>query len=265
MKELSIREMQERQLCILDYVADFCVLHDIEYMLAGGALLGAFREGKLIPWDDDIDLFMARDDYRRFIVEFQDTDCYKLLDSSRVEEYYYPFAKVCDRRTVMVENVESIGLKALDCLGVGIDVFPIDRLPSSKGKASALLLQHKALQGLCYRDYRYADKKTMSLPMRLLISFYKTLRGFNFTSVQDCIKEMDSIWSRRYTGDEVVDTWFCQRFSFDSLFPVGSIELEGKEYAAPGHCEKFLRECYGPDYMIPRNTQPDGHGVAYLI
>lgn len=265
MKELSIREMQERQLAILDDISEFCQENHITYILIGGALLGAVREGKLIPWDDDIDLFMPRKDYRRFVSEFKDSERLRLLDSSRVDEYYYPFAKVCDRSTKMNENVDGLGMKPLDCLGVGIDVFPIDDYPDNKAKAIWCVFNQRALQGLSYKDFRYNDPKTIGAPMRFALSCYKKLKSLKSKRPNDYFDAMDSLWSEDPGSEKVIDTWMYQVFSRDGLFPLGSIELEGKTYAAPGNCSKFLTECYGDDYMIPKNTQPDGHGSAYLL
>lgn len=265
MKALTISEVQKRQLLILDYISEFCESHKISYVLIGGALLGAYREGKLIPWDDDIDIFMLRGDYERFVSEFQDTEQYALIDSSRHEEYYYPFAKVCDTATRVEENVESLGFKSLHCIGVCVDVFPIDRLTSSVIKTGWALLHQRALQGLCYRDFRYEDPGQIPLCIRAVLSVYKALMKIDAHRVDDYIKLMGGLWTPSANGDRVVDTWTYQQYSFDALFPAGSIELEGKCYSAPNDCAKFLEECYGSDYMIPRNTQPDGHGVAYVL
>ena len=90
MKALSIGDMQQRQLAILDAIDLFCKEHNLTYILIGGALLGAVREGKMIPWDDDIDIFMPRKDYRQFLKLFKDDNRFRLLDSSPL-----PFSWPC--------------------------------------------------------------------------------------------------------------------------------------------------------------------------
>lgn len=266
MKALSIGDMQQRQLAILDAIDLFCNEHNLTYILIGGALLGAVREGKMIPWDDDIDIFMPRKDYRQFLRLFEDDDSFRLLDSSRVREYYYPFAKVCDAHTVMEENVDALGLRPLSCLGVGVDVFPLDYYPTqTKLSGSLRVLKQRALQGLCYRDFRYSKPSSVGFPVTAALSAYKLLAGLKGDCVNDYILAMDRLWGDCCSSDKVIDTWTYQVYSADGLLPTSQIVLEGKAYSAPCNCDKFLTECYGPDYMTPRNTQPDGHGVAYEL
>ncbi len=265
MKELSVREMQQRQLAILDYIHDFCLTEGLEYILIGGALLGAVRNGKMIPWDDDIDIFMSRSDYRCFLEKFQDSDRYKLLDSSRVPEYYYPFAKVCDCGTKMSEDVSELGMRPLSCLGVGVDVFPIDDYPENRCAAFFTTLKQRVLQGLCYKDFRYESPTRVSLPTRIALQACKAIMGLKGKHVNEYIRKMDQLWGGVKQGAQVIDTWTYQCYSRDALYPLGTITLEGKSYHAPGNYDKFLTECYGADYMTPRNTQPGGHGVAYEL
>ena len=66
MKEIQIEELRELQMQILDYIDSFCRSCGINYTISGGTLLGAVRHGGYIPWDDDIDIQMLRDDYVRF-------------------------------------------------------------------------------------------------------------------------------------------------------------------------------------------------------
>lgn len=265
MRELSTKEIQIKLLSILDEVDKFCKDHQITYFLVGGALLGAVREGKLIAWDDDIDLIMPRSDYMHFVSEFKDSSKYRLLESSRIEQYYYPFAKVCDCSTKVIEDIDAFSLKPLDCLGVGIDIFPLDDYPDNGFVAFWKVIRQRALQGLCYKELMHANPKDMSAFKRLILTCYKKLIGLKTKSPRGYINAIESLWSSDSPSSKVIDTWTYEVYSRDWLFPVGSIELEGKMYAAPGNCDMILNTCYGADYMIPRNTQPDGHGHAYEL
>ena len=126
----SLEEIKNIELEILQAVHDFCTAEGISYSMAYGTLLGAVRHKGFIPWDDDIDIIMLRPDYERFIHSFvhQYYHVYDCFDSSpeTIEKgnYYLPFAKVADKRTVMAENVVY-----KTPFGINIDVFPVDDLP----------------------------------------------------------------------------------------------------------------------------------------
>lgn len=129
----DIHEIQRLELDILKCVADFCEENKIRYFLAGGTLLGAIRHKGFIPWDDDIDISMPRKDFERFVKMFAVRGNYKVLDISNCKNYAYPFAKVVDTRTRLLEDTNDF----IDCeeLGVYIDVFPMDGVEDDLEKA----------------------------------------------------------------------------------------------------------------------------------
>ena len=73
MKYIELEEMKKLQCEVLQVAHDFCQKHKIKYSLACGTLLGAIRHNGYIPWDDDIDIYMPRGDYDRFIQTFPET------------------------------------------------------------------------------------------------------------------------------------------------------------------------------------------------
>ena len=105
MEELGIDKLKQIQLDMLKDIHTFCVEHEIRYSLAFGTLLGAVRHKGYIPWDDDIDIMMPREDYNRFIRSYGN-QTYKIADMSVNPNYGLPFAKVEDVLTVIEENVE---------------------------------------------------------------------------------------------------------------------------------------------------------------
>lgn len=119
-------ELKAIQLTILKSIDQFCQENGIKYSLAFGTLLGAVRHGGYIPWDDDIDIMMPREDYEKFI-KFYNSNRYKVMSFPKDKRYIIPYAKVIDSYTILKENT-TLNLE----IGVNIDVFPIDKCPSYK-------------------------------------------------------------------------------------------------------------------------------------
>lgn len=121
MKEMTYEELRVVQLDILQFIHDFCVANDIRYSLAYGTLLGAVRHGGYIPWDDDIDIAMLREDYEKFLQLFaQEKGIYTIAEARLDPQVNISFAKVYDNRTLILEGGNTKNL------GIFVDIFPID-------------------------------------------------------------------------------------------------------------------------------------------
>lgn len=127
-KNIEINELKQIQLNILNFVDAFCKKNNLKYFLAYGTLLGAVRHNGYIPWDDDIDILMFREDYEKLIMTFKDSR-YKVFATETNPKYPYPFAKIGDTKTYFEEEIKDV----IDT-GVNIDIFPLDYLPENKIK-----------------------------------------------------------------------------------------------------------------------------------
>ena len=119
-----------RMLKIIDYI---CRKHDISYWMCSGTLLGAVRHKGFIPWDDDLDICMIREDYERFVKiavnEFPED---MMLQTRETDPHYHYLplpCKVRDKKSFIL----SPGYEDEECeKGLFIDIFPMDRYHKQK-------------------------------------------------------------------------------------------------------------------------------------
>lgn len=131
MKRIGIEEQHRLLLAIMKNIHDLCMKHDIPYFMLGGTMLGAYRHRGFIPWDDDMDIGIPRKFYDRFVdICRKELDSeYELLSFEHSEYCVLGFAKIHDRRTVVIETYAP---KTSEQLGVNIDIFPLDDSNASK-------------------------------------------------------------------------------------------------------------------------------------
>ena len=251
-KITDIQELRSLQMGIMDSIHAFCVAHGIKYSLAGGTLIGAFRHHGYIPWDDDIDIYLMRSDYERFLREYHDASGrYQLLSPTATDHYFYTFAKVIDTHTVMHED-ETEGFE----IGVYVDVFPLDYVPDGMSarrrvfwwkhmlykirrcKISNTVYLHSALAFYCYRYLPV----TVSFIDRLLERYVHRRRPSGYIC-EMC--ETDRPLKGCYSVAAFAET-------FDVLF-------EDRTYKAMKGYDEYLTNTYG-DYMaLPPENQRTRH------
>lgn len=171
-KTIDTEEFKEISLDVLCAVHEFCEENKIKYSLACGTLIGAIRHKGFIPWDDDIDIYMVRDDYNRFISIFPllyKEKC-SLISLERSSQWNCAFAKVFDSRTIMIEDKRT----DIEGLGIGIDVFPIDQAPNDEVAWCQYERKRKILRGL-YEMKELRWRKTRSFAKNIFVEFCSLL------------------------------------------------------------------------------------------
>lgn len=142
MRRLDLEELHAIQIGILDAFDKFCRQNEIEYSIGAGTMLGAVRHKGFIPWDDDVDIFMKRDQYNKFIDLIKERDYY-FADHIYAkipgqENHRYPFIKIIDDRTLVYEK-NTIKEE----MGVWADIFPIDYCGNTQESAVELAQRQK--------------------------------------------------------------------------------------------------------------------------
>ena len=117
------KEVQARLLEILKVIDRVCKEHNLTYYLLCGTMLGAVRHGGFIPWDDDADIGMPRNDYETLLAHADEwmPEGYEVVSGGRTEGYPYPFARVQETGSTyrMHRSYNFVG-------GLPIDLFPLD-------------------------------------------------------------------------------------------------------------------------------------------
>lgn len=243
MKNLSIEEIKEIQLQILDEVNNFCEKEGIEYFLGYGTLIGAVRHKGYIPWDDDIDIVMKRDQYETFLSKFNSSSrIFKVYSCDNCDWFPYPFAKISDERTVLIEENDEMK----NNIGINIDVFPLDELPikSIKNVYIRILNNLLTLKSVKVNSSRKFYKNLILRIGKITTAFIKA----NTISQQINILAVNNNTNANYLGNIVFtdsSTDFAPQDAFSSKF---KISFESREYYINKGYDEWLSNYYG-DYM----------------
>lgn len=255
MKEITLHELQNIYLLRLSEVVSFLNKHNIKYFLDGGSALGAYRHNNIIPWDDDVDLAMLRDDYEKFV------KIASQLNGEHFEIIGYRFTKKNEH------GITKIAINGTYCpyrsfkkgydMRYHIDVFPYDVFPEEEKVQRKF---HKKLKRYRMALYFKARKKSSS--------FFKTicLRIVQFFllpfSSQYLAKKFDTL-SQKYSKTE-------SKYVFDAsnFYPFERVKMlksaigepikhkfGNLEAPIPEHCDVFLSLLYGSDFMTPKEQR----------
>ena len=260
MKQITdINQLREIQMGILDDVHRFCENQGLRYSLSSGSLIGAVRHHGYIPWDDDIDIYMMRNDYERFIKTYHDQqEHYRVLDPKKEKHYYYTYAKVVDTRTRMIEK-ETKGYE----IGVYIDVFPVDYVTDDMKMRKRIF----RLKKLLYKIRRCKISQSNPLHSRLAYWCYRSLP----VSVNMLNKWIECLIIRRKPTDTLCHMTEAGP-TINGCFPAAAMKkmmdmkFENRIYKGMIGYDVYLRQTYG-DYMkLPPEDQRTTHQFeAYWI
>lgn len=156
-------DLQQRLRTMLGWFHNYCVKEGITYYGVGGTVIGAVRHDGFIPWDDDIDLALPREDYNKLLKKLTKPIDGYFLESpySGANDYLYTYAKLYDQSTTFVEKMKYPCRR-----GIYIDVFPLDNLGNTKEQA--------------INNFRRFDRRNMFLMTRTCVkrkdrAWYKNL------------------------------------------------------------------------------------------
>lgn len=239
MKDETLAKLHQFEIYALDEVDRICRKHNLVYYLVGGTLLGAVRHHGFIPWDDDLDIAMPRDDFEKFfeLAKEELNDRFYLQSTFSSEGYNKIFAKIRINNTVFLqEDVSHIQMHH----GVFIDIFPLD---SGKQKRSLTVKIKTSISNLL-TTHISARKGIFPLVLKH--------RLLSFIPVSFCVKLRDALLKGR--GDYYLNYGsqygiVKQTIAKSHYDPPCQLEFEGKEYMAPCDYIFILERLYGDNFM----------------
>ena len=242
MKEISIEEQKRILFEALIYFDQFCRENDIQYSLGEGSLLGAVRHKGFIPWDDDIDILMTRENFDKFL--FLHTDgVYKSYHVNPDINYWNTVIRLSDTRTAVYfgESTNSIH-------GLWLGLTPVDNVPDDEKEWIRI-------------KKRIANWVKMCRQKRGVVPYDGILGG----RVKHAMFKLHKIdWFDRHLM-KVITAYNGQPtkrmsklniryepFVFPSTVFDGytELEFEGRKFMAIKHYDEYLTQMYG-DYMTP--------------
>lgn len=255
----ALKKLQSTELSILEIIADFCLENSIAWWLDGGTCLGAMRHQGFIPWDDDIDIGMMREDYDKFcsLAESGLPAGYSIHTSRNSSGYAAMFAKVYKDGT-RFENQE--GRDASSSMGIFVDIFPYDQLYED---ARLRKKQVKTASIAQKRSYLY-HSSTITVPHKgvlgslekagcLLLHHLERLTVSNPTRYQDLFDSCAAN-KRSHSVSDVCLTlaWpYMAPVQVADILPVSEAQFEGMTFPVPRDTEKYLTIMYGNWRKIP--------------
>ena len=257
MEQSVLRKVQLTQLEIAKEIRRVCDENGIPYFLCDGTLLGAVRHGGFIPWDDDMDLGMLRQDYERFcrIAPEKLEKDYVLQTWHTDPNYALPFAKVRKRGTLYLEAKSS----RLQENGFFVDIFPFDYVPEDKGEQAKLssrllgVFRVKLMKSgytpwmendrIIWKKrigYLYYQLKAMLTSGEKLVQEFDALA--TETGKTNCLCEQSALPKPDY-----YETGWCEDLT-DLMF-------EGESFKAPAQYDAYLTALYGNYMQLPPEDQ----------
>ncbi len=267
----SLRRLQLCELEILKYFIDYCDRNDLRYYISGGTFLGAVRHKGFIPWDDDVDIAMPREDYEVFLKNSREVRFKYVIstfeDDSETVHYQ---TKIIDT-SVKVRNTSG---KKEQTWSAWVDVFPLDGMPKnrvlSKIHQFRLMYLRAKLKFACF-DQVNMNEKNRPLTERFLIKMGLLFPFLRFNNSLKYLNKIDRCLKKYPSKDSSVFINFMGAYKLKSILDKkyyygdgAYYSFEGLRLFGPSNYDAYLSHFYG-DYMkVPPVHERNKHNTEVI-
>lgn len=270
--DFFVEEMMKRawaaQIKVLEEIDMVCKKHNIKWFAAYGTLLGAVRHKGFIPWDDDMDIYMLREDYIKFIkaAKSELPQGYVVLDMTTEEEWEFPFGRVCNSNSIDT-GAERMNTYFGCPYVIGVDIYPLDHLPSNEDEKDLIISLVKILMPLTSKEVEINDEYITTLAQLEQMLGIKADRSKNLRrEVMKMISKVSQLYNDNINGDLAVvyaygfDT--AREFKASSFSNTVMLPFETTQLPAPVGYDEILTKTFG-DYMVPLRSGQDHNYPFY--
>ncbi|WP_228551722.1 LicD family protein [Paenibacillus sp. B01] len=257
----ELKKLQQELLLLLIEIDRICQKHNIHYYISYGTLLGAVRHQGFIPWDDDIDIDMPREDYERFCavcLNELDHDRFFLQTQQTDPHYNWVYGKLRLKQTSFIRSGQE-HLRQKD--GFFLDIFPIDSISDSKWRQRVAKAACKACRKILWAPV--GKKSSDSFLLRFWYAILSkiprkwTIQLFHHFATRD---NRNPSTSKRIchnlNGHIFEKEWTAQ------LIP---LLFEQKQFPAPASYSNLLTSLYGDYMQLPPPEKRIGHCYASFV
>lgn len=265
----KLGEVHNILLAYLLEIDRICAKHNIKYFLAGGTLLGAIRHNGFIPWDDDADVMMLREDYDKFIKVVQSelpSNLFLQLPSTEKLNHQV-FAKIRINNTLFATQFTSKFLNMHN--GIFVDILSQDKTGSRKLSQKMHIYLTLLTRSMVFNKWGNTEIKTGGrFPfMCKLLNIIKNILPMTFLEfIQNKIILLHKNNKKsKYLYDGMGRNLRRGAFPEEWLEEVIYVDFEGKRFPVPKEYDKYLTYLYG-DYMqmIPVSERRVSHSIVLM-
>lgn len=259
-------ELQSVQIEILEEIVRICEKHNLRYFLAFGTLLGAIRHKGFIPWDDDLDIGMPRDDYEKFMkVAKEELDERFFLQDTQIQPgYWLTFAKVRKNHTLF-EEPSLVNMSEDIHKGIFVDIFPHDYVKKNHGLFLRIqFILSKAIIETMYYKAGVFDKSM--LRYGALDAIFQCFSMQTLGRIQEKIIKLQGGKNAKYLADfQTTGNYLDAIYPVEWFYPLQDGEFAGKHFKIPNEWDAYLRATYGDYMVLPKEEDRVNHRTLRIV